>query len=163
MWSFNRKTSTAPRKPDACQHVLSLLDPAEVNARGGLPGEAIAGTYLDPAHTLESFRVNSVFVALLHRVIAAHSIVSPELAKAASGMNTGHLYIIDWRTPAPNGAVPPEDIIGAIEVKDGSLIPDSYKPNPNYRVLTGRGMTRLTPSQREAFVKALPTASGRDI
>jgi len=163
MWPFNRKTSNVPRDPGAYQHVLSALEPAEVNALGGLPGEAIVGTFLDPKHTLESFRVNPVFVAFLHRVISTHSSVSPELAKAASEMHTGHLYIIDWRTLNPNGAVPPEDIIGAIEVKDGLLVGGSYQPNPNYRVLTARGMTRLTPHQREAFVDALPRVKGQTI
>ena len=134
---------------------------AEINARGGMPGEAIAGTFLDPKHTLESFRVNPVFVAFLHRVVSTHSISSPEAIRAATDMGTGHLYIIDWRTPDPNGDVPPEDIIGAVEIRDGSLVADSYKPNPNYRVLTHRGMTRLTPSQRESFIDALPKPGGR--
>src|SRR5438552_3287104 len=102
MWPFNRKTSAPPRNLDGYQHVLSLLEPVEVNARGGLPGEAIAGTYLDPTHTLESFRVNPVFVSFLHRVISAHSMASTELAKAASEMGEGYLYIIDWRTADPN-------------------------------------------------------------
>jgi hypothetical protein len=162
MWPFHRKSSTAPRIPDGYQHVLSLLEPTEVDARGGLPGEAIAGTYLDPTHTLESFRANPVFVSFLHRVISAHSMASRELAKAASEMGKGYLYIIDWRTPDPDGEVPPEDIIAAVEIKDGRVAPDSYQPNPNYRVLTQRGVTRLTPSQREAFVKALPNASASD-
>jgi hypothetical protein len=160
--ALHRKTFAAPRNSDAYQHVLSLLDLAEINARGGLPGEAIAGTFLDPTHTLESFRVNPVFVSFLHRVISEHSIASPELTRAASEMANRHLYIIDWRTPDPSGAVPPEDIIGAIEVKNGSLLRDSYKPNPNYRVVTTRGLTRLTPSQRLAFVTALPRPNERE-
>jgi hypothetical protein len=159
MWPFKRKTLPASLTSGSYQHVLSLLKPEEIFSWGELPGEAIAGTYLDPAHTLESFRVNPVFVSFLHRVISAHSITSPELAKAASELTTGHLYIIDRRTPDPNGAVPPEDIIGAIEVKDGLPLRDSYKANPNYRVLTTRGVTRLTPSQRETFVNALPRAT----
>jgi len=44
------------------------------------------------------------------------------LTAAAAEMKTGNLCIIDWRTPDPNGAVLPEDIIGAVEVKDGALV-----------------------------------------
>lgn len=158
MWPFRRKSVAPPAPAEQLLYFLSPLDIGEVNALG-LPSEAVVGQYADGSCSLESFRPNPVFVAFLHRVIGNQASESHEMAAAAKEMHTGYLYVLDWRTPDPQGTVPPEDIIGAIEVRDGRLVAGSYAPNPNYSVLTAAGMTRLTPFQRAAFVKALPRRS----
>jgi hypothetical protein len=159
MWSFRRDKSLKPEQPT--QRVLSLLTPDEVQSLGGLPGEAILGVYAGPTDSLESFRPNRTFIDFLHRVIADFGSRSQELMEGARQQQKGWLYVIDWRTPeGPNGKVGPEDIIGAFEVRDGTMVHGSYQPNANYRVLTKDGMTRLTPAQRAAFVAALPRVGG---
>jgi hypothetical protein len=47
--------------------------------------------------------------------------------------------MLDGRTPSPNGAVPPEDVMGAVAVRAGKLVPGSYHHNPNHRLLTSDG------------------------
>ena len=159
MWPFRRNKAANADQPK--ERVLSLLTPQEVHSLGGLPGEAILGVYAGPTDSLETFRPNRTFIDFLHRVIADEGSRSPELAEGARRQQNGWLYVIDPRTPeGPNGNVGPEDIIGAFEVRDGVLVQGSYKPNANYRVLTKDGMTRLTPTQRAAFVAALPPVGG---
>jgi hypothetical protein len=158
MWPFRRKTT--PRADEPGERVVSFLSPAEVQALGHLPGEAVLGVYAGGADSPETFRPNRAFIGLLHRVIAEVGARSPELAAGAREQRDGWLYVIDPRTPeGPNGRVVPEDILGAFEVRGGALVPASYRPNDGYRVLTENGMTQLTPAQREAFVAALSRAA----
>jgi hypothetical protein len=143
-----------PDKPT--QIVLSMLSPSEVKSFGGLPGEAVLGVYAGPDESLDHFRPNRTFIDFLHRVLADLGARCPELAAAARAQGNGGQYQIDPRTPeGTDGNVPPEDIIGAFEVREGVLVPGSYWPNPEYRVLTKNGPTGFTPTQREAFVSAL--------
>src|SRR5688500_12783063 len=131
MWPFRR---TKPSNPDPpYQRVLSLLTPQEVESLGGLPAEAILGTYDGPSNSPEAFRPNQAFIDFLHHVLADAGSRSPELIAAARQQHNGWLYIIDPRTPeGPNGNVGPEDIVGAFVVRDGALIQGSYEPNPDY-------------------------------
>jgi hypothetical protein len=141
--------------------LFSFLSPEEVEALGHLPGPAILGVYDGPIDSVESFRPNRTFVEMLHRVVAEVGARSPDLARGAREQGEGWLYVIDPRTPGgADGRVPPEDIIGAFEVRGGRLVAGSYQPNGNHRVLTENGMTLLTAEQREAFVAALPRAGG---
>jgi hypothetical protein len=64
---------------------------------------------------------------------------APNLQKEAVRQKNGFIYVIDVRTPTPRDAVPPEDIIGAFEVREGQVHPETYRPNPNYCLLTSRG------------------------
>lgn len=122
----------------------------------GLPGEAVLGVYAGPDRSIEHFRPNRTFIDFLHRVLADWGARCSELAESAREQGEGWQYLIDLRTPeGVNGNVPPDDIIGAFEVRKGVVVPGSYWRNPNYRVLTKNGPTLLTPSQREAFISAL--------
>jgi hypothetical protein len=52
--------------------------------------------------------------------------------------------VIDARTPLPTAdRVPEEDVIGAVQVKGGEPVPDSYRANPNHHLLTEHGFFRL--------------------
>ena len=103
---------------------------------GGLP---VAASLSDVA----AFRPNRRFVAFLHRTIKKHiDSVGPWQA-AAAAQGEGWVYLIDARTKDPHGDVPPEDIIGRVEVRGGRFVPGSYVGNPNHRLLTERGPFRL--------------------
>ena len=78
------------------------------------------------------------------------------LQAAAAQQVDGWVYIIDLRTPeSPQGRVPPEDIIGAFEVRSGEVVPGSYQASEEHRVLTENGLVQLPSSLREAFVREL--------
>ena len=153
MWPTKHEQGPAGQAHDT--RVLSLLHHEEVQSIGRLPLEAILGVYTGPTNSVESFRPNRVFVDFLHRVFAEQSSHGSDLVAAARKQRNGWVYVIDPRCPDPRGPVMPEDIFGAFEVRDGELVPGSYRGNGEYRVLTANGMTQLTESQRAAFRLAL--------
>jgi hypothetical protein len=53
------------------------------------------------------------------------------------------VYVIDQRTRTPQGAVPPEDIVGRFEVKGGQVVPGSYRPSPKHMILSSCGFFEL--------------------
>lgn len=67
----------------------------------------------------------------------------PQFVEAARQQIRGFLYIIDSRTPDPDGDIPPEDILGAFELQSGKTTPESYVPSPNYQLMTENGFFDL--------------------
>jgi len=108
-----------------------------------LPAAAIIGELLGGPELLdpEQFVENGAFIQLLHGVIARDAGTCPDLLAEAEKQRDGHVFIIDARTPTPSGDAPGEDIIGAAEIRDGSVV--GYQGNPNYAVLSNRGFMRL--------------------
>lgn len=103
-------------------------------------GELTGGPdQIDPHH----FLPNQEFLHFLHWVLARHVASAPGFLAEAARQKTGHVYIIDQRTPKPMDAVPPEAIIGAIEIADEQ--PPRYVGSPQYAVLTVHGPTQLDP------------------
>jgi hypothetical protein len=138
------------------ENVLSILSPEEVGSLGGLPDEAIAGTIVGDVPAPETFQPNPRFIEFMHQVIRTAAPADPDFRAAARMQGNGWVYIIDLRTPdGPQGRVPPEDIIGAFQVQNGEVLPDTYWPNEQHRVLTSSGLVSLPPSFRAAFVEQL--------
>lgn len=140
--------------------VLSVLTPDEVAALGGLPGEAIAGVLDGEGASPEHFRPNPSFAALLHEVIAKHGPTDSELQDVARAQGEGWVYVIDLRTPqGPQGSVPPEDIIGAFEVRAGQIVEGSYRPMEGYETYTSNGLVVLPQGLRRALLRELTLRS----
>ena len=144
-------TSNAPavytirnRESGEFEYYISFL-PHDFAFEKGLPSEAVLGKLsggpdrIDPEH----FRPNAKFLDFLHSVIARHASGCPGLIAEAQRQKEGAVFIIDARTQTPNGDVPPEDIIGAVEVHNGSV--SSYQGNPNYLLFTSSGWLMLDP------------------
>ena len=148
---YRVKTSAGERD------IVSLFSGA---FEAGLITEAIVGEY---THLLEegesandaSFRPNPAFVRLLHDVIERHAPQLRGLQAEARRQGTGWVYVIDARTPTPDGEVPPCDVIGGFEVSDGDVIPHSYRPNPNHRLLTENGLFGLDPALHERLMERI--------
>lgn len=119
--------------------IVSLVS-SETNFTKGIPLEATLGTV--PAgteHILpDNFSPNPIFVQFLHYVIARHAPMSTVLREEAQRQRNGFVYLIDFRADDSRQAVPPEDILGAFEIEEGT--PTSYRSNPNHRLLTERGL-----------------------
>jgi hypothetical protein len=149
------------RTPDGDKDYVTLAPPAVVFSKG-LAAEAIVGQLLRPLEPGESitpdvFAKNPAFVELLHAVVARESPQQASCVAEAKNIWNGYLYVIDQRTATPEGAVPPEDIIGGFEVKDGAVIGRSYTPNPNHRILSARGFFRLDAHLHACLVQELET------
>lgn len=140
MWPFRSKQPNRPPAPQ--KRALSFLPPEQVGEFGQLPDEAIVGFFLGPEGH-DNFEPNPVFVGLMHEAIQRIMPRSEEMRRDAAEQGDGWIYIIDARTPeGPNGRVPPEDIIGGFEAKDGSLS-GNYWANAEHLLWSINGMVRL--------------------
>ncbi len=101
----------------------------------------------------ENFLPNEEFVAFIHYLIERSAPESADLQAAARDQREGRIYIIDGRTPDPQGAVPPEDIIGSFEVHAGVLLPDSYQRNPNHLIMSANGLFQLPRAVHHLLLK----------
>ncbi|WNL48066.1 hypothetical protein RKE25_10730 [Dyella sp. BiH032] len=113
---------------------ITLASADEV-VRRGLIAQEILGQLMDATRTDEpldpaNFARNRAFVDFLHEAIQRHAPTLPNLIASAKAQGSGWVFIVDGRTPTPQGAVPPEDVMGGFEVKDGQIVAGSYSANP---------------------------------
>lgn len=132
----------------------------------GLTPEAIIGVLLQPVEQIsaiapEGLAVNRFFVDFLHQVIAKHGPGLSSLTAEAQRLGEGWVYIVDQRTPALQGHIPPEDIIGVFAAKAGQIVADSYRSNPNHRIMTVHGFFRLGAELQVHLLQELATRDGR--
>jgi hypothetical protein len=150
------------------EDVVSLL-PHQLVFASGLAAEVIVGgctSLLEKGDSITdaNFRQNRLFVDLLHDVIATEAPTLPALQAAVGQQHTGWIYLIDARTPTPGGEVPLCDIIGAFEVKEGVIVPQSYWRNADHRLFSSNGLFKLEPTLHQRLMERLmkhATASQR--
>jgi hypothetical protein len=122
-------------------NVVSFTSPADAAARG-IPKEAIIGTL--PSNVLEinqaTIEQNASFVRFLHRVIATHGPGAPSLMNQALKIGHGSLFLIDGRAVTLGGQQESEDVFGMFQVEAGQIVKDSYQPNPDYLLVSKRGL-----------------------
>jgi hypothetical protein len=130
--------------PEGAEHYVTLTSQRTVFSVGVIP-EAILGVLERPEEPIApgNFTANSIFRKFLADVIARNGPDDPDMQAAAAQQGQGYVAVIDQRTPTPEGPVPPEDIMGIFEVKDGKVVPGSYQASPNHRLLTNDGFVRL--------------------
>jgi hypothetical protein len=126
--------------------------------------EAIIGVLLRPlksgeAITPGNFARNRVFVDFMHGVIARRGPQLPGLIDEARRQVAGWVYVVDQRTRTPQGAVPPEDVVGAFEVNSGKVLPDSYTPSPRHVILSPDGFVRLGSELQPCLLEELTLLS----
>lgn len=134
------------------------LTPQDALSTRGIAPQEIVGQIIDPEQpgiAPDNFARNRVFVDFLHGVIARHAPDLPDLAAEAQRQNEGLVVIVDGRAETPSGAVPPEDVVGAFQVAGGRIVADSYRPNPNHRILNARGFFRLDPQLQRCLLEEL--------
>ena len=139
--------------------IASVL-PSEVVSQLGIVTEAIIGRLRRSATdggTLspENFDANPLFADVLHQVVARHAPTDSDLMEEARRIDHGKVYVIDGRTPAPDGRVPAEDIIGSFVAETGRVHAGSYERNPNHIVLSPIGFFRLGPALHQRLVEEL--------
>lgn len=145
--------------PDGPMDYVSCLSENLVFAHG-LPEEAIIGVVrraLEPGEpvTPHVFAKNPGFVEFMHGVVERRAPQVPGINSQARRQRDGWIYVIDQRTPSPAGSVPPEDIIGAFEVREGSVVAGTYRPCPGHVILSGRGFFQLGPELQSYLLEEL--------
>src|SRR5579884_245191 len=133
--------------PGGPKDYITLVEPKLAFAHGLAP-EAVVGVLSRPLEsgeviTPDLFARNRQFVDFLHEVIEREALQQPGFQAEAQRLSNGWVYIIDQRTSTPGGPVPPEDILGGFEVKDGTVVAGSYQANPRHQILSARGFFRL--------------------
>ena len=149
---------------EGLREIVSLVSEETVFAHGLVP-QAVIGKFLrrsddGGALTPANFAANTSFTDFLHDVIARYAPELPGLRAEAQRLGSGRVYVIDGRTPTPQGDVPPTDIVGAFRVQGGAVEPSSYERNPNHRLLTDNGFFRLEPALHGRLLAELGTLSG---
>jgi len=144
------------------RNVVSLLEPDWVYEYGLRPDAVVAvlpaGATPADVHPGD-VRENGPFVRLLSRTIFENAGQHEALQREAEVQGDGCVYLLDGRTPDPGGRVPPHDIIGAFEVRDGALLTGSYQHNPRHRLFTTDGWFRLPPAFETALQSRLRARS----
>ena len=134
------------RTAEGFKNIASLVS-QEVAFEKGLLPESIIGYFVNQVFNEEiipdNFIRNSLFVDLLHKSIKEFAPQTKSFLNTARKLKNGSVYVIDQRTPDPNGAVPSEDIIGAFEIKNSEFIKDSYTRNNNHKILSQNGFFNL--------------------
>jgi hypothetical protein len=128
------------------RQVLSFV-PHETAFETGIPNSAIVGYLKNPEFGLipENIQYNPEFIKLFHKVVKDTAAVSKHLIEASHKQNVGYVYITDMRDKNyPNTKA--QDIIGAFELLEGSIIEDKYQPNPNYQLISTDGVFLLPDS-----------------
>jgi hypothetical protein len=140
---------------DTTKYYVSPIPNEVVSESKGIPPECIMGQILEDPQNFkpENFVQNKAFVDFLHEVIADNVLDYKPVLDEAEKQAEGYVYIIDARTPNPGEDVPSEDIIGAVEVKDGA--PGEYHPSPNYKLYTDNGFMRLDKWFNERLFSAM--------
>jgi hypothetical protein len=136
---------------------LVAVLPPEVAIERGLPSPAGAGTVpLGTAEiTVDSFTPNPEFVTFLGFVVARYGASDPALVRQAAAKGDGWIYMLDLRAGTEDDEIATEDILGAFLVEAGRVVEGSYRGNPGYRPLTGRGLLELDEWLHEKLVEEL--------
>lgn len=93
----------------------------------------------------EAFARGKEFAELMHMTIAKYGPELPGLAEAANGRDEGYVYVIDGRTPTPQGDVPARDIIGSFRIVGGRIAEAEYTRFPEHRLFSEDGIVQLDP------------------
>lgn len=153
------------QSPEGPRDYVTCLDEQHLTARG-LPAEAVLGIIPRPLQSGEpitpaNFTWNRGFVEFMHAVIARRGPKLSGIRGQARRQREGWLYVVDQRTPTPQVSIPPEDIVGAFQVRDGQVLPDSYHPSQSHIVLSAHGFVRLGPELQACLLDELKGLDAR--
>lgn len=147
------------------EEFITMVDPDTVRDRGLRP-EQIVGQLKTPTGAggkieADNFMPNVAFVDYLHDYVARTAAEDSGLVAAAASGKVGNLFVVDQRTANPEGNVPPEDILGAFVVKDGSISSANYQSNRGkHQLLTRQGFFNLGTGAMQKLVEAQISLGG---
>jgi hypothetical protein len=114
--------------------------------------EPTAEYHIEP----ENFTENPTFRDILQQLMRKYVTQCPEIQSLAKTVRQGPLPVCDERSHLPLHRMPTVDILGIVFVKNGEVVPDSYEPNPAFRLVTSHdGLFKLLPSLREKLLQAI--------
>jgi len=126
----------------------------------GLPPNAIVGEVtrrlaVGEKISPDSFAANPAFLDFLSGFLEAQAAQDPKMKSEAHRIVDGWVQIVDQRTRAPRGSEPAEDVVGAIQVANGVLVPGSFKRGEQYQLLSKAGFFKLGQKNHAALLQLL--------
>lgn len=151
---------------EGMRDIVSVLPATIVFAQGLVP-QAIVGKLLKSTAeggtiVQANFARNKEFVDFLHEIIARNGPDLPGLTAEGKRLGNGRVYVLDGRTPTPQGNVPSHDIIGSFRVEAGVVVRDSYERNPNHVILSDDGFPVLDPMVHRQLMAELTARAAAD-
>jgi hypothetical protein len=150
---------------DGPKEYLTCVDIERLNKGRGIPVEALIGVVLQPREnpgdpiTPDNFRSNTAFINLLQGLMVEHGEWMDDMRINADALGNGVLYVIDERSPKPGDGqewiVRSDDLIGEFDVKDGEIVPGSYRRNPDFALVNEEGLFQLTDEIAETVMVAI--------
>ncbi|KAJ3058097.1 hypothetical protein HDU98_005814, partial [Podochytrium sp. JEL0797] len=93
---------------------------------------------------------------LLHATLKAQIHTDEWSAALAAHQKDGFLNISDHRVFTPWGRVSdPEDLIGAVLLENGKIVPNSFEPTYTHRIVSTNGLFQLSEELHEKLVERL--------
>lgn len=151
----------------APQQFVTMVDQDSI-VEHGLRPEQIVGQLRTPTAEggkveADNFMPNVAFVDFLHDFVARTAAEDKGLLEVAASGKVENLFVVDQRTAAPDGNVPPEDILGAFEVRNGSITAADYQSNRGkHQLLTDRGFFNLGAGMMLRLADALSSPASPD-
>jgi hypothetical protein len=150
---------------DGPKEYLTCADIERLTKGRGIPVEALIGIVLEPREsprdpiTPDNFRQNTAFINLLQGLMAEHGEWMDDMRIDAEAKGNGVLYVIDERSAKPvegqEWIVRSDDLIGEFDVKDGEIVPGSYRRNPDFALVNEEGLFQLTDEIAETVIVAI--------
>ena len=97
------------------------------------------------------FQENKEFRSTLTSFINTVLTRQDELINQAKAQGTGWIYLIDQRTPTPQGETPPEDIIGGFQIENGESL--KFTPNTKHTLISRSGVFDLGNSANKLLLQ----------
>ncbi|KAI8621266.1 hypothetical protein BC830DRAFT_1058344 [Chytriomyces sp. MP71] len=109
-----------------------------------------------PQPTPTNFVGNPQFEDAMHQLLKDAIHEDEGWKSMAFNQKQGYLNINDQRVWTPYARVAdPEDLLGAVLLKDGSIVPGSYQKTPTHRLVSSNGLVQLSEALHELLVQRL--------
>jgi hypothetical protein len=140
---------------DQTLHLLSPLGKEEL-AKLTSKSELFLGRLIDPEKeiTHENISYNADFLVVLHQIVRDLMVNDPDVIAEAKNQPNGFVFIVDRRSPEGE-EVEKEDVIGIFLVTDNKTDVSRYRPNPDYKLISKRGVARFPDEVEMELMKVL--------
>lgn len=142
---------------DKTLHLLSPLSAEEIGSQQSR-SELFLGRLVDPelGATPENISYNADFLVVMHELVRDLMVIDPGVIAEAKSQPNGFVFIVDRRAQAETDEkVEKEDVIGIFLVNEYATDASRYRPNPDYRLVSAKGMAMLPEVVEAELVKRL--------
>jgi len=124
-------------------HLLSPLGKEEL-AKLTSKSELFLGRLIAPDKEIgpDNISYNADFLVVLHQVVRGLMVNDEDVLKQAASQQNGFVFIVDRRSPEGE-EVEKEDVIGIFLVNEFKTDISKYRPNPDYKLISKRGVGKF--------------------